>query len=218
MTQNYCQVLESIRAHAEQVGRDPSAITLVAVTKHHPLEEIQELHDAGARAFGESRVQEAVPKLEQASFSADWHFIGTLQKNKLNKVLGRFALIHSVDSQELAEAISKRADRKEPLLLQVNTSGEKAKHGLSPEEWEQAWTRLLDLPHLDVQGLMTMAPHTDDDAVIRRCFAALRQFRDHLETKYSVPLPHLSMGMSHDYTIAIEEGATLLRIGSALFQ
>jgi len=189
----------------------------VVVTKNHPLEDVLDLYEAGCRHFGENRVQEALSKVEGAPSDIQWHFIGTLQKNKVPKVLGSFSLIHSVDSPDLAEAISKRSQEMTPVLLQVNTSGEATKHGLSPEQWLQTIEQVNCLPNLDIRGLMTMAPFTEDKAIIRSCFACLRKFRDQLESELGKELPHLSMGMSHDYQVAIEEGATLLRIGSAVF-
>lgn len=208
-------VLERIKAAAAQSGRSLDEITLVAVTKNHPLEEILPLYEEGILNFGENRIQEALPKMEKAPKSIQWHLIGHLQKKKVKKVIGKFHLIHSVDSLELAESLSRASGEAgiiTNILLQVNISGEATKQGLSREEWEKVKSEEFSLPHLKIEGLMTMAPLTDDTALIRRVFRDLRKMRDEWGLK------HLSMGMSHDFEIAIEEGATLLRIGSAIFQ
>ena len=183
-----------------------------------PWEQVQPAYASGCRDFGESRLQDALPKISSAPPDIHWHLIGTLQKNKVRKAIGAFALIHSVDSPELAAKISEcgqEAGIITPVLLQVNTSGETTKHGLSEEQWQPHLEMLLKLPFLRLEGLMTMAPFVEETDVIRRCFARLRQMRDRLALGH--PFRHLSMGMSHDYRIAIEEGATLLRIGTALF-
>jgi len=213
----YQETLDDIRVHAQKIGRNPDDITLVAVTKNHPLEAVLELYCAGCRHFGENRLQEALPKIAGAPTDIQWHFIGTLQKNKVGKVLDNFSWIHSVDTPDLAKEISKRAQEKTSILLQVNTSGEASKHGLSPQKWKDTVQEIFQLPNLDIKGLMTMAPYTDDIETIRHCFSGLRQFRDELEADLGGALPHLSMGMSRDYRIAIEEGATLLRVGSVIF-
>lgn len=182
---------------------------LVVVTKNQPLSKILEVYQEGCRDFGENRIQEALGKMEVAPQDINWHFIGTLQKNKVNKAIGKFSLIHSVDSFELAEKLSKKTE--ESILLQVNTSGESSKHGPSIEEWRPYLESLFCLPHIKILGLMTMAPLTEDTKIIRQTFRKLRQFGEELK------LPQLSMGMSHDYEIALDEGATIVRVGSAIF-
>lgn len=217
---NYRPLLAKIAEVAQACGRDPLAITLIAVSKGYPWEHVQPAYASGCRDFGESRLQEALPKISSAPLDIRWHLIGTLQKNKVRKAIGMFALIHSVDTPELAAKIdecSQEAGVVTPILLQVNTSGEATKHGLSEEQWQPHIETLLALPAVRIEGLMTMAPDVEDESVIRRCFGRLRQMRDHLSSTFDCPFPHLSMGMSHDYRIAIEEGATLLRVGSALF-
>jgi len=219
----YTQIRADVEAIARRCDRDPASITLVTVTKTHPLEDILPVYDAGCRDFGESRLQEALEKIPQAPQDIRWHFIGTLQSNKVRKAISRFALIHSVDSVELAAKISQisvEMGMTTPILLQANTSGEASKHGLPPDQWKQAFESLLALPGIDIQGLMVMAPLTEDESVIRRCFSELRYLRDELASYpgISSSFRHLSMGMSYDYPIAIEEGATLLRIGSAIFE
>lgn len=217
---NYRAIQAEIAELAIKSGRDPSEITLVPVSKGHSVEKIHEVYEAGCRTFGENRVQEAVQKITQAPSDIHWHFIGTLQKNKVNKVIGKFSLIHSVDSVELAEAISDRSEGEvTKILLEVNTSGEEAKHGLKVPEWKEKFQQVLQLPGVQVEGLMTMAPYTDQQDVIRKCFRDLRNLRKDLALLMSIEEEklHLSMGMSNDYLIAIEEGATLLRIGTAIF-
>lgn len=183
---------------------------LVVVSKYQPLSKILEVYGEGCRDFGENRIQEALEKIAEAPADINWHLIGSLQKNKVNKALGKFSLIHSVDSFELAEKLSRSGQ--ESVLIQVNTSGESSKHGLSIEEWRPFLDSLFSLPNLKIEGLMTMAPLTEDIKIIRQTFRKLRLFGEELK------LPQLSMGMSHDYEIALEEGATIVRIGSAVFK
>lgn len=192
--------------------------TIVCVSKYHSIPQMLDIYHQGCRDFGESRVQEALAKMEQMASDIRWHLVGTLQKNKVRKVLGKFALIHSVDTPELARKISECGQEEgmtTNILLQVNTSGESSKHGMSPKEWKQVYKELLQLPNIKIQGLMTMAPLTEDQEIIRRCFASLRLFKDELDGP--VALPYLSMGMSHDYPIALEEGASHIRLGRVLF-
>lgn len=221
-SERYVQLLEKVAALSKEAGRDPQEIAVIAVSKMHPLEAIIAVYESGCRQFGESRIQEALPKMESAPKDIHWHLIGSLQKNKVNRAVGKFALIHSVDSVELAQKISQSSQAMgltSAILLEVNTSGELSKHGLSPEAWTAAFDTVQRLPNLEVQGLMTMAPLTEDEAVIRKTFSSLRQLKDEL-TPYAAnksAFKHLSMGMSHDYPIAIQEGATLLRIGTEIF-
>lgn len=196
-------------------NRDPSEITLIAVTKYATLETIREAYNLGLRSFGESRIPTALEKMAQLPSDIDWHFIGHLQSNKVAKAIGRFAFVHSVDSLDLAKKISSASTQQgcnTAVLLQVNTSGESSKQGFTPDTCREQFLELSQLPGISLQGLMTMAPLTDDANLIRACFSRLRDLRDELK------LRHLSMGMSQDFPIAIEEGATLLRIGSSLFQ
>ena len=185
---------------------------LVAVTKGRSVEEIMELYEQGIRDFGENRVQEALAKMEQLPKDIRWHFIGKLQKNKVSKVIGKFYLIHSVDTPELARLISQKSIETTSILLEVNTSGEGSKSGLSPQEWALEIENLKKLPHLEIKGLMTMAPLTDDEIAIRRCFSKLRELKEAWGFK------ELSMGMSSDFKIALEEGATMVRIGRKLYE
>ncbi|MGK5595019.1 MAG: YggS family pyridoxal phosphate-dependent enzyme [Parachlamydiaceae bacterium] len=218
----YTLFLQKVHTLAKEKGRNPNEISVVAVSKTHPLEKILPVYEDGCRDFGENRIPEVLEKKAEAPSDIRWHFIGTLQKNKINKAVGQFALIHSVDSFDLAKKIAEVSERQNvitPILLQVNTSGEVTKHGLSPEDWDACFDKLQGLAHLELQGLMTMAPFTEDKTVIHKTFSKLRVFKETLLPRIDNKnqFIHLSMGMSHDYAIAIEEGATLLRIGSILF-
>lgn len=216
----YEKVNDAIHLAAEKAGRDPKSIKLVAVTKTVPWNDIKPLYDQGQRDFGESRVADALDKMAEAPDDCRWHMIGTLQSNKVRKVVGDFVLIHSVDDLLLAEkisAVSKELGVTSDILLQVNTSGETSKHGLSPEMWLENVPAVFSLPNIAIKGLMTMAPLVDDEKVVRECFAGLRRFRDKLEGETKKKLPELSMGMSQDFDWAIAEGATIVRIGTALF-
>lgn len=195
---------------------------LLLVTKSAFLSQMQEAYDLGCRDFAESRVQALLEKKAQFPFDINWHFIGSLQSNKVNKIVGQVSLIHSVDSENLAMKIATRSQElgiTSQILLQVNTSGEDSKQGFTEESCMQAFQALNDLAGIGIKGLMTMAPLTEDMQIVRNCFAGLRNLRDRLRllTKNEEGLPYLSMGMSQDYKIAIEEGATHLRIGSLVF-
>lgn len=212
---SYHRLLQEIEDRAAACGRDPA--TLVVVTKNQPLENILEVYEAGCRDFGESKVQEAAEKIPHLPADIRWHMIGSIQSKKAGKVVDDYALLHSIDSLKLAREIAKRAKQPLPILLQVNTSGEEAKHGLSPQEIQEQLPLFLALAPLHVQGLMTMAPFTQEEKPIRDAFRSLKTLRDRLQDTYNHPLPALSMGMSNDYPIAIEEGTTHLRIGTHLF-
>jgi len=220
--EKYLHVQSKIDEIAVKCGRDPKEISLVAVTKGYELDHVMPAYDAGCRDFGESRLQEVLDKIPNAPDDLRWHLIGTLQKNKVRKVVGKFVLIHSVDSSDLAAKISQCSQEVgvvTPVLLQANTSGEQSKHGLTPEEWTSIFGEVVNLPGISVKGLMTMAPLEGDEIVIRNCFSKLRELREDLQKMAGedVRIPHLSMGMTHDYPYAIAEGATILRIGTAIF-
>ncbi|MFM8365678.1 MAG: YggS family pyridoxal phosphate-dependent enzyme, partial [Verrucomicrobiota bacterium] len=188
--------------------------------KTNPAEAIREVFEAGQRAFGESRVQEALPKLDALPPEIEWHFIGHLQTNKIRKVVGRFALFHGVDNQNLAQQMSRIAGElgvTANVLLEVNVSGEESKFGFDPKTLPAALEDLLPLPFLRIQGLMTMAPYSEDPESARPYFATLRELRDRLAVETGNPLPELSMGMSGDFEQGIAEGATIVRVGSAIF-
>ncbi len=218
----YSQIKEKIIEKTLACGRQPEEVTLIAVSKTYPVECIQAVYQEGGRHFGESKVQEALEKIPLLPEDCQWHLIGTLQSNKVSKAISAFQLIHSVDNPLLAEKISQTSQAKgiiTPILLQVNTSGELTKHGLTSEEWHSSLDSINQCSHICVQGLMTMAPYTEDEKVIRSCFQKLYQLREKWRSKMKDPKSfyHLSMGMSNDYLIAIEEGTTLLRVGSAIF-
>ncbi len=218
--QNLEAVRASIRAAAVRAGRDPATVRLVAVSKTHPAEFVRIASDAGQPAFGESRAQEALEKIPLLPSGIEWHFIGHLQTNKIRRLLPHFALFHSVDSADLARQIDRIAGEcglHPRVLLEVNVSGENTKFGFGPEEIRAALPALLVLPHLRVAGLMTMAPYSEDPESARPVFAALRNLRDEMEQHAGSPLPELSMGMSGDYATAVAEGATIVRVGSAIF-
>jgi hypothetical protein len=219
-------VLERIARAAARAGRDPASIRIVAVTKGHPVSAVQEALDAGLPDIGENRVQEALEKMGAWTGAAvRWHLIGHLQTNKAKKAVGRFALIHSVDSVRLADELDRAAVQQgvvQDVLVQVNVAREPQKTGVAPEAAEAVAAQVAARPGLALRGLMTMAPLTDDAAVIRATFRRLRELAERLESGSS-PLPaprsplELSMGMSSDFEIAVEEGATLLRLGTVLF-
>lgn len=220
VAQRYGAVLRQIVDAADVAGRDPSEVTLVAVTKTVGVTEVTQAISAGMSHFGENRAQEFVAK--QALFpEADWHFIGTLQTNKVKHVVGRASLIHSIDSLHLLEAVDKRAAEagvRQPVLLEVNVSGESGKHGMSYEEAEDAVRGAASLPNVLVRGVMTMAPFAKAESV-RWVFRETADWLGRLRSLRSdaVDLSELSMGMTNDFRVAIEEGATIVRIGRAIF-
>lgn len=215
------RVREGIERARLRAGRGDE-VTLVAVTKTHPAETVRDAIAAGIADVGENRVQELDDKVaEIGRHAVRWHLIGHLQRNKAARAVALANLIHSLDSLRLAEALSHaaaEAGASVPVLVQVNTSGEESKFGLAGNEAVEAIARMAALPGLALEGLMTMAPFTDDEAVIRRTFAAARELRDEAARQVSAfQGRYLSMGMSNDYEIAVEEGSTLVRVGSTLF-
>jgi len=218
LADNLERVRERIVRAAVRSGRDAAAVTLVAVTKGHPAETIHALYALGIRDFGENRVQEALPKMELALPGARWHMIGHLQENKINKILAQVFMIQSLDSLELARALDVRAGREGrciPALLEVKTSREPGKHGFDPSAAEDAYRAAAALPGLELRGLMTMAPYAAPESELRACFGSLRRLLERLHDCPASPSV-LSMGMSDDFEIAIEEGATVVRIGRAI--
>jgi pyridoxal phosphate enzyme (YggS family) len=194
-------------------------VTIIAVTKTHPAEAVRAAVAAGIDAVGENRVQEALGKqVELTETPVAWHLIGTLQRNKARQVVGRFALIHSVDSIALAQDLARRVapGTRQPILLQVNCSAEPQKGGVEPDGLEALVDQVGALPQLELRGLMTMAEFTEDVALQRRTFRRLRELRDAAEQR-GVRLPELSMGMSGDYLAAVDEGTTMVRLGTLLF-
>ena len=214
-------VRENIYAAAERAGRNPDDVKLVAVSKKHPVEFVREaFQEAGQELFGESRVQEALVKIPALPSLLRWHFIGHLQANKVRKALPCFELIHGIDTVDIARDVDRVAAEMglfPRVLLEVNVSGEGSKHGFTPEGLERELEGLLALPRIQVEGFMTMAPLVKEAEAARPYFTKLRELRDRLAGQVGIPLATLSMGMSGDYEVAVEEGATLVRVGSALF-
>jgi len=211
---NILDLERRIDGAAERAGRSPAEITLVAVTKTVEPSLVRQAFQEGIRHFGESRIQEAKNKMEQLSSLQPpplWHMVGHLQTNKARMATELFRMIHSVDSLRLAEALSHYARHDIPVLLQVNVSGEATKSGFLTSEVSPAVEKMARLPHLEIKGLMTIAPFTDDPEEVRPVFRQLRVLRD------SLGLEHLSMGMTDDFEVAIEEGATMVRIGRSIF-
>lgn len=217
------EVNQSIRTAARQSGRDPEAVRLVAVTKNFPAEDLEAAFFYGQHVFGENRAQELVAKAAELAgrIDCEWHMIGTLQTNKIKYLAGLVSLIHSVDSLRLLEAIQRRAERMDmvqDILLQVNASGEGSKHGFQPSALDAVLEGRDRFANIRIRGLMTMAPFYDDPERARPVFAGLRGLRDLLSGRHAMPeLTELSMGMTGDFKQAIAEGATLVRIGSAIF-
>ncbi len=213
-------IRERIEVAARRSGRDPREIELVAVSKKHPPEQIREAWDSGQELFGESRVQEALVKIPLLPSNLRWHFIGHLQSNKIRKMLPLFELIHGVDQLQTARDLDRIGGELGMLprvLLEVNISGEPSKKGFDPKALEQIIEEMLSMPRLQVEGLMTMAPLAGEAESSRPYFSGLRDLRDQLAQKTGIPLATLSMGMSGDFEIAVEEGATLCRVGSSIF-
>ena len=205
-------------ARCQAAGGWTHPVRIVAVTKTHGPEAVRAVAAAGVRDVGENRVQEAIAKQESAADArVEWHLIGTLQRNKARHAVRRFGLIHSVDREDLAAELSRRAaGARQPILIQVNCSGESQKGGVAPESLAGLLDRLRDLEGLELRGLMTMSALTDDRDEQRRAFRLLRELRD-ASVRDGHPVQELSMGMSGDYPIAVEEGATMIRLGTVLF-
>jgi pyridoxal phosphate enzyme (YggS family) len=209
-----------VQAACDRSGRDPDRVKLVAVTKKFGADVVREAAECGLRIMGENRVQEAAQKIPDCPSILDWHLIGRLQTNKARQAVHYFSTVHSVDSERLIDALQEAADRDSGqihVLLQVNVAGEEQKAGCPPEEVPALIERLASCPSLHLQGLMTMPPWNPDPEKSRPVFEQLRALRDRLENDCNTGLPELSMGMSHDFEVAIEEGATYVRLGTALF-
>lgn len=221
IAENLTRVRERIASAAQRSGRSSSAVTLVAVSKTWPVADLAEAHQAWQTIFGENRVQELTEKCVALPRDIVWHLIGPLQKNKVRKALAAMHCLESLDSLELARNVNRLVGEMglNPLrvLLQVNVAKDAAKAGFSEEAVLAALPELFAMPHLQIDGLMTIPNFDPDPEQSRGHFARLREFRDELAKSSGHPLPHLSMGMSHDYEVAIEEGATIVRVGSAIF-
>lgn len=203
-----------------RVGRDSSSVTLIAVSKTFPASRVRELMAAGHDLFGENRVQEALTKIPEVGPPARWHLIGHLQRNKARHAVGRFELIHSVDGPDLAVELDKRAAIAgivQPVLVQINQAGEESKSGIAPEAAGEFVEKLFSLCNLDLRGLMTIPPWGTHPEESRRWFSELRELRDRISHSTGRNLPELSMGMTDDFEVAVEEGATLIRVGRAIF-
>jgi PLP dependent protein len=224
--QNLSEIRDRIHAAAGKAGRGPDEITLMAVTKTFRPESIREAYEAGLRLFGENRVQEFAGKADQLNdlTAAEWHMIGHLQSNKASKAAELFSAVDSVDSLRLAERLNAAASesgKKLKVLIEINVGGEAAKSGVDPESQElwQLFESTPKWPQLQIQGLMTVPPFTDDPQAARPHFRRLRQLRDRIAARKfaGISMDVLSMGMSHDFEVAIEEGSTCVRLGTAIF-
>jgi pyridoxal phosphate enzyme (YggS family) len=226
IAENIARVREQIASAARRTGRDPSAITLMAVSKTFPAEGIREAYAAGIRVFGENRVQEFAGKADEVRdlADADWHLIGHLQSNKAAKAAELFGAVDSMDSVKLAEklnAAAEAAGKTLPVLIEINVGGEEVKSGVDPEssELDQLLSGAAQWKSLAIRGLMTVPPYTDDPEGARPYFRQLRSIRDGIAVRHlaGVSMDVLSMGMSHDFEVAIEEGSTCVRVGTAIF-
>ncbi|PYK22764.1 MAG: YggS family pyridoxal phosphate-dependent enzyme [Verrucomicrobia bacterium] len=220
VAENLERVREQIARAAAKSGRTTDDVELVAITKTHPADKVREAIETGQTLFGESRVQEARAKIPELPSNLRWHFVGHLQKNKIRHALPLFEMIHSVDSLALAQDMNRVAEEEgmhPRVLLQVNVAGEGSKFGFSPDKLRHQMEELLALPRLSILGLMTIPPLAEEAEASRKYFVQLRELRDRVQTDFRVDLAQLSMGMTQDYAIAIEEGATLVRVGTAIF-
>lgn len=215
---NLEEIQENIRQACERSNRNTDEITLIGVTKYVTIERAEETIRAGVENIGENRTDELLHKYEQIKDKAKWHFIGTLQSRKVKEVVNEVEAIHSLDRLSVAKQINSRSDQIKDCFIQVNISGEETKHGLTEDEVIPFVKQLEPYDKVNIVGLMTMAPHTDDEEELRKVFKALRDLRDRIKKENfpHAPCEYLSMGMSNDYEIAIEEGATHIRIGSKL--
>lgn len=217
---NIASLRERIAAACARAGRDPASVTLMAVSKNQPPEAVRAALDAGLTCFGENRVQEAKAKIPLCPGRARWQMIGHLQSNKCRDAVALFEMIQSVDSLALAQELNRQCEKAAktmPILLEVNVAGEASKFGYPPPALLAEFKALAALPRLEVHGLMTIAPYTPTPERVRPVFRRLRELRTECEQLLGAPLPVLSMGMSGDFEVAVEEGATLVRIGTALF-
>ncbi|MDR3759659.1 MULTISPECIES: YggS family pyridoxal phosphate-dependent enzyme [Enterocloster] len=216
------EVRERVNAACLRAGRDPKSVTLIAVSKTKPAQAVQEAYEAGARDFGENKVQEILQKQPALPQDIRWHMIGHLQRNKVHQVIGKAVLIHAVDSLRLAEQIEQEAAKRNldvDVLLEINVAKEESKYGFFLEDAEEAIRRISALPHVHIKGLMTIAPFVENPEENRGIFQKLYQFSVDINDKNidNVTMGVLSMGMSGDFEVAIEEGATMVRVGTSIF-
>ncbi|WP_338469894.1 YggS family pyridoxal phosphate-dependent enzyme [Niallia sp. XMNu-256] len=216
--QNLQAIQEKIANACVKANRNPDEVNIIAVTKYVSIERAKEALDAGVTHLGENYAEGLNAKWEELQDKPNWHFIGSLQSRKVKNIIDKVDYIHSLDRLSVAKEINKRSNRVIKCFVQVNVSGEESKHGIQPEELTSFIEALKDYPNVEVVGLMTMAPLTDDESVLRHCFQTLKSLQiqvQQMELEYA-PCTELSMGMSNDYAIAVEEGATMIRIGTAL--
>lgn len=219
---NLIQVEHNIEEACRRAGRDRSEVTLIAVSKTKPVETLQEAYDLGVRVFGENKVQEMEDKYESLPRDIQWHLIGHLQRNKVKYIIDKAVLIHSVDSLRLTQTIEKEAEKHNltaHILIEVNVAREESKFGIFPEDLENLVDEIAKLPHIQVDGLMTIAPFVPDPEENRPVFRELRKLSVDISAKKvdNVNMSVLSMGMTNDYQVAIEEGATMVRVGTGIF-
>lgn len=222
VAENLAQVQKNINKSCNKINRDPNEVTLIAVSKTKPVEMLKEAYDAGARVFGENKVQEIVDKYDQMPSDVKWHMIGHLQRNKVKYIVDKVAMIHSVDSLRLAETIEKEAAKKAvivPILIEVNVAQEESKFGLKPEEVLPFIEQIADFSHIRIKGLMTIAPYVDNAEENREIFRELKKLSVDIAAKNinNVTMSVLSMGMTGDYMVAVQEGATMVRVGTGIF-
>jgi pyridoxal phosphate enzyme (YggS family) len=220
LAENLAAVRTRMARACARVGRDPATVTLVAVSKNHPASAVTEAVALGVTVFGENRIQEARAKIPASPAKARWHFIGHLQSNKARDAAALFEMIESVDSLGLAAELQKQAEKQArtlKILVEVNVAGEASKFGWNPDRLLAELNALNAFPRLELHGLMTVAPYATDAEKVRPVFRKLRELRDRCAADLGAPLPVLSMGMSGDLEVAIEEGATIVRVGTALF-
>ena len=221
IAENLKAVTQRISRSCEKSGRPPSDVKLVCVTKEADIAQIEEALTSGVKDVGENRVQDALLKYKAIGDRAVWHLIGHLQTNKVRDAVKIFSLIHSIDSVHLAEAIDKEAkkiNKIQDILIQVNTSGEESKFGIKPDEAADFFRKASLYPNINIQGLMAIAPEVDDPEDVRPFFRKLRELRGDLNSMLNTRYSMLSMGMTSDFEIAVEEGATIVRIGRAIFK
>lgn len=222
LADNYRQVLNNIQDACQAVGRDPKEVTLVAVSKTKPVEMLQQVYDAGARVFGENKVQEIMDKYDHLPGDIRWQMIGHLQRNKVKYIVDKVDMIHSVDSYRLAQTIETEAAKKNvtvSVLLEVNVAEEESKFGLKMDEALPLVQQISELPHVQVKGLMTIAPFVSNPEDNREIFRKLKKLSVDIEAKNinNTTMSVLSMGMTGDYMVAVQEGATMVRVGTGIF-
>lgn len=222
IAENLKEVQRDINEVCKKCGRDPSEVTLIAVSKTKPLEDLKEAYDAGARDFGENKVQELIAKMPNLPSDIRWHMIGHLQRNKVKYIAGEVELIHSVDSFRLAEEINIQAKRKKiiiPALIEINIGDEESKFGVRPDEAKELCKEISELDSIHIEGLMTVAPAADDPEKVRRYFRKMHELFLDIKSENidNIEMKILSMGMTNDYKVAIEEGSTMVRVGTGIF-